>query len=104
MIRHIVLIKFKPEVTDERAVALFSQLSVIQKKLSGVVSITAGKSQSPENIERGYMHGFVIDFSDWAALDAYQQHPDHKAFGAELVAHAVGGIEGILVFDLAVHL
>jgi Stress responsive A/B Barrel Domain len=48
------------------------------------------------------MHGFVADFSDWAALAAYQAHPDHKRVGAALVANAVGGLDGILVFDLPV--
>jgi hypothetical protein len=48
------------------------------------------------------MHGFVADFADWAALETYQQHPDHKRVGAALVASAQGGIEGILVFDLPV--
>ena len=47
------------------------------------------------------MHGFVADFADWPALAAYQQDEEHKAFGAGLVAHAEGGIDGILVFDLA---
>jgi hypothetical protein len=47
------------------------------------------------------MHGFVADFSDWKALSAYQEDADHKRFGAGLVAHAEGGIDGILVFDLA---
>ena len=35
-----------------------------------------------------------------AALAAYQDHPDHKALGARLVANAKGGLDGILVFDL----
>ena len=65
-------------------------------------SITAGRSESPEQIERGYMHGFVVDFDDWAALAAYQSHPDHKAVGARIVANAVGGLDGVLVFDLPV--
>ena len=48
------------------------------------------------------MDGFVVDFADWAAVQAYQNHPDHKAVGAEPVAAAEGGMDGILVFDLPV--
>ena len=48
------------------------------------------------------MHGFTIDFADWAALAIYAADPDHQAFGGQLVAHAQGGIDGILVFDLRV--
>ena len=60
----------------------------------------AGRSESPEKIERGYLHGFTLDFASWEALATYAEDPDHKAFGAQLVAHAEGGIDGILVFDL----
>ena len=100
MIRHIVLIRFRPDVTDEAIASLWEELRAIDGKVPGLLSIAAGRSESPEKIERGYMHGFTVDFADWAALEAYQVHPDHRALGARLVAHADGGLEGILVFDL----
>lgn len=102
MIRHIVLIRFKPDVPEPKIAALFAELRQIEGKVAGLLAITAGKSESPEQIERGYMHGFVVDFADWAALQTYQDHPDHKRLGAGLVAAAQGGIDGILVFDLHV--
>lgn len=102
MIRHIVLIRFKPDMCETRIAALFEALHRIRDVLDGVIAITSGASESPEKIERGYMHGFVIDFRDWQALAAYQAHPDHKHVGAQLVANAVGGLDGILVFDLQV--
>ena len=103
MIRHIVLIRFRTDVTEAQIAAMFAELEEIRSKISGVLAITSGRSESPEKIERGYMHGFVVDFDGWAALEAYQTHPDHKALGAKLVAHAQGGLDGILVFDLPVN-
>jgi Stress responsive A/B Barrel Domain len=102
MIRHIVLIRFRPEVREEDIAAIFADLHKIKDVLPGLLSITSGRSESPEKIERGFAHGFVADFTDWAALAVYQDHPDHKRVGAALVANAVGGIDGILVFDLPV--
>ena len=102
MIRHIVLIHFRREVCEEAIAAIFADLSQIKKKLPGMLSMTSGRSESPEQIERGYMHGFVVDFADWASLAAYQKHADHKRIGGKLVALAEGGIDGILVFDLPV--
>jgi hypothetical protein len=102
MIRHIVLIRFRSDMTEAAIAAIFADLHKIKAVLPGVLAITAGRSESPEAIERGYMHGFVCDFADWAVLAAYQAHPDHKKIGAALVAGAVGGIDGILVFDLPV--
>jgi hypothetical protein len=101
MIRHIVLVKFRPEVTEAAIAAIFADLAAIKAALPGVLDIHSGRSESPEQIERGYMHGFTVDFTDWAALAAYQDHPDHRRVGAALVAAAQGGIDGILVFDLA---
>jgi len=103
MIRHIVLIRFKPEISDAEIAAIFDELYAIKDKLPGVLSITSGKSESPEQMERGYMHGFVVDFVDWDALQAYQDHPDHKILGGKLVANAVAGIDDIFVFDLPVN-
>ncbi|WP_269583282.1 Dabb family protein [Roseibium sp. Sym1] len=102
MIRHIVLIRFRPDVSEDTISGLFSELREIEKKVSGIRDITSGRSESPEKIERGYMHGFVVDFDDWDALERYQTHPDHKALGSKLVANAIGGIDGILVLDIPV--
>ncbi len=103
MIRHIVLIRFRTDVTEAQISAMFAELEDIRTKISGVLGITSGRSESPEKIERGYMHGFIVDFEGWDALEAYQTHPDHKALGGKLVAHAEGGLDGILVFDLPVN-
>jgi Stress responsive A/B Barrel Domain len=102
MIRHIVLIRFQPAVSEAQIGGLFAQLHQITGKVPGLLAITSGKSESPEQMERGYMHGFVVDFSDWDALQAYQDHPDHQRLGAGLVAAAVGGKDGILCFDLPI--
>ncbi len=102
MIRHIVLTKFKPGTPEERIAEIYEGLSALTKTLPGAQTFTGGRSESPENIERGYMHGFVIDFDDWAALKTYADNPEHKALGAALVENAVGGIDGILVVDLDV--
>ena len=102
MIRHIVLVKFNPSLAEAEIADIWRELHEIEGKVPGLLGITAGRSESPEKIERGYLHGFVAEFADWAALQAYQDHPDHKTLGARLVANAVGGLDGILVFDLEV--
>ncbi|MFM7654093.1 MAG: Dabb family protein [Paracoccaceae bacterium] len=98
MIRHIVLLKARPEVTEAQIAAIFADLNSLE--LPGILAIHSGRSESPEKIERGYLHGFTVDFADWEALAAYQAHPDHQRVGRALVAAAQGGLDGILVFDL----
>ena len=102
MIRHIVLIRFRDNVSDAVIDTIFADLHRIREVLPGIISITSGRSESPEQIERGYLHGFVADFTDWDALAAYQAHPDHRRVGDALISNAVGGLDGILVFDLPV--
>ena len=101
MIRHIVLIRFRPDLGEDQIADIWAQLHKIEGKVPGLLSIAAGRSESPEKIERGYLHGFVAEFTDWQALAAYQEHPEHKRLGARLIENAVGGLDGILVFDLA---
>lgn len=102
MIRHIVLTKFTPETPEAKIVEIYAGLSALADKLPGAQNFTGGRSESPEQIERGYMHGFVIDFDSWDALKSYADNPEHQALGGQLVAHAIGGIDGILVLDLDV--
>lgn len=100
MIRHIVLIKFNPELKEAEIKDIWQELHKLKGKVQGLISISSGKSMSPEKIERGYLHGFTIDFENRAALEAYQNHPDHKKLSERLIANATNGLEGILVFDL----
>jgi hypothetical protein len=102
MIRHIVLTSFKPDVSEETIKGIYDGLAAVVGKLPGAANFTGGRSQSHEQIERGYMHGFVIDFDSWDALETYTDNEEHKVLGGQLVANAVGGIDGILVLDLDV--
>ena len=100
MIRHIVLIRFQPQVSEAQIAAMFAAIPRLAAKLPGVLTFAFGRSASPEKIERGYLHGFTLDFASWEDLAVYAADPDHMAFGGQLVAHAEP--DGILVFDLAV--
>ena len=102
MIRHIVLTKFKPGTPEDKIAGIYAQLSELTERLPGAQNFTGGRSESPEQIERGYMHGFVIDFDSWDALQTYADNDEHQALGGQLVENAVDGINGILVLDLDV--
>jgi len=99
MIRHIVLIRFRSDVETAQIEAAFNQVIALREKIAGIVAITAGENVSPESLEKGFRHGFVVDFTDAAARDAYLPHPDHKVVGGKLVELAENGLDGILVFD-----
>ncbi|MCW1933032.1 Dabb family protein [Pararhodobacter zhoushanensis] len=101
MIRHSVLTKFKPETDEDLIAALYAQLSALVDRLPGAHGFVGGRSESPEALEKGFMHGFFIDFDSWADLKLYAEHPGHLAIAARLIDSAIGGVDGVLVFDLA---
>jgi hypothetical protein len=98
-VRHVVLVRFK---TQANVTEIFSALKMLQDKIPGILSISAGKDNSPEGLQRGNTYGFTVDFVDTAARDAYLPHPEHQRVGAMIVAAAEGGVDGITVVDWSV--
>lgn len=88
MIRHIVMFKLKDA---EGRTAYENALLAKEKadKLPGLVpSVRAFTSvvNLPEADNTNYNFALIADFDDMKGLDEYQVHPDHKAFGAFIVA------------------
>ena len=53
-----------------------------------------------EDLDHGFADGFIAVFDGPQSLAGYQTHPAHQALGAKLVQAALGGLQGLLVFDL----
>jgi len=102
MIRHCVFIKFKASVGEAEKTSIYEALVALRIRIAGFVAISYGPNVSPEGLGKGFGDGFTIDFVDEAARDAYLEDADHKVVGGRIVAAAEGGVEGIIVFDLAV--
>jgi hypothetical protein len=46
-----------------------------------------GLNMSPEHLDQGFTHCFVLTFSSEKDLASYQLHPAHKAFQEVLKPH-----------------
>src|SRR6266513_3170008 len=75
-IYHLVLVKFAPSKAHRMA-DLTVALENLRKLLPGFLSCTGGPYSSPEGLNQGYTHGFVMTFPDAATRDRYLTHPDH---------------------------
>ena len=99
MIRHVVLCRFRKDVSDAAVQQIFAALKSLQQQIDGIIAITAGRDSSPEGLQKGSTHGFTVDFVDAAARDRYLPHPAHQKVGAMIVAATEGGVAGITVVD-----
>lgn len=100
MIRHCVLLRFAADVSASEKTAIYGQLAALQHSVAGFERIACGPNSSTEQLSQGFDDGFVIEFADASARDAYLSHPDHQRAGEALVAMLDGGPAGLVVFDL----
>jgi len=100
MIRHCVFVNYQPSFGRAERDAIYADLAGLQTKVEGMLGFDAGRNVNPEGLGHGFDEGFLIDFRDAAARDAYLVHPEHQAIGARIASTAEGGVEGIFVFDL----
>jgi len=101
MIRHCVFVRFEGRVTATEREAIYDELRALEQQVDGLLAAHFGSNVSPEGLAQGFNDGFVIDFRDAAARDAYLVHPKHQVAGGKLVSMLEGGVGGLVVFDLA---
>ncbi len=90
MIEHIVLFRFKDEITDSTKQTIVQELLKLKDKVPSILSITAGKNFTDRS--KGFEYGLVVRFEDRQGLDAYQVHPDHQKVIHELIRPALADI------------
>ncbi|MCH8295069.1 Dabb family protein [Candidatus Poribacteria bacterium] len=96
MIEHIVLLKLKPDTTEQQVRTLTNALLKMADEIPGIEDISAGMNNSPEEKNNGFTYGFIVRFSDVAARDAYLPHPVHRQAAGEYLRPIV---DDVLVFD-----
>lgn len=94
-LRHVVLFKFKSEVTKEQVKEVEDAFAALPKKIKQIKGYEAGTDVSVEGKSEGFTHGFVVTFADEKGREIYLPHPAHKEF----VTLVGPRIEKVLVFD-----
>jgi quinol monooxygenase YgiN len=94
-VQHMVLVRFKPETSDEMIRDLFAQLAALRERIPGILHYSGGPYSSPEGLNQGYTHGFLMTFRDAAARDAYLPHPEHERVKEAILPW----VEGVVAFD-----
>ncbi|CCH51523.1 Stress responsive alpha-beta barrel domain protein [Fibrisoma limi BUZ 3] len=81
VLQHIVLFKFKPETTPEKVNEIVAAFEALPSKIKEIKSFQWGTNNSPENLNKGLTHAFILTFDNEKDRDAYLPHPAHKEFG-----------------------
>lgn len=94
-LRHVVLFKFKDDVTNEQVQEVVDAFSALPKKIDVIVDFECGTDVSVEGKAQGFTHGFVVTFKDEAGRAIYLPHAAHQEF-VKLVGPR---LDKVLVFD-----
>ncbi|QCX00799.1 Dabb family protein [Aggregatimonas sangjinii] len=95
VLRHVVLFKFKEATLPEKIAEIEAAFADLPNKIPEIYSFEWGLNNSPEGLNKGLTHCFLLTFKSEADRDTYLPHPDHKAFGALLTPH----LEDVTVVD-----
>lgn len=95
VLRHIVMYKFKDEISKPQVQEVIDAFAGLPKKIDGIVAFEHGPNVSPEGKSEGLTYCFVVSFKDEAARDAYLKHPAHDDY----VKVVKDRREKVVVFD-----
>lgn len=95
VLRHVVLFKFKEGTAPEKVQEIVDAFSALPSKIPEIAGYEWGLNNSPEGLNKGLTHGFLLTFKSEADRATYLPHPDHKAFGELLIPH----LEDVTVVD-----
>jgi hypothetical protein len=98
LIKHIVLTKFKPEITAQQIEDTIGQCRALKELIPGITDFISGPYASPEGANQGFTHAFIVTFVDAASRDKYLPHPEHERVRDLLLSR----IESAIAFDFEI--
>jgi len=98
--RHVVFFKFHDRTSQEQMDTIIAAFSALCAQLPFVKGFEWGRNSSPENLNEGYTHCFIVTFGSAKDRDAYLPHPAHQAFCR---THLDPNLEKVCVVDFIVN-
>ncbi len=78
--RHVVLFKFNDGTPAETVTAIEDAFRAFCADLAFVKDFEWGRNSSPEGLDDGFTHCFIVTFAGPEGRDRYLPHPAHRAF------------------------
>ncbi len=86
-LRHVVLFSFKEASSEKDIENIIKAFEALPSKIKQIKGFEWGLNNSPENLNQGLTHAFILTFSSEKDRDDYLVHPDHEAFGKVVGPH-----------------
>jgi hypothetical protein len=99
MLRHVVLFKFKDGTSPDKIAEIEKAFAALPSKIDTIRGFEWGTNNSPEGLDQGLTHAFLVTFADTKGRDVYLPHPAHKQFVDLLKPH----LEKAVVVDYFAH-
>lgn len=90
MLTHIVVWKYKPEITEDQRTEHRRLLKNLMSFIPEIINLNVGADVL--DLPRSYDTGLVATFADRRSLDVYTENAEHQkvaAFGKEIAQHVV---------------
>jgi hypothetical protein len=87
VLRHVVMFKFKDTSSAADVKKVEDAFRALSTKLPIIKNFEWGTNNSPESLNQGLTHCFLVTFSSEKDRGTYLVHPDHKAFVEVLMPH-----------------
>jgi hypothetical protein len=87
ILRHVVLFKFKDTSSADEIKKVENAFRALPGKLKLIKDFEWGMNTSPENLNQGLTHCFLVTFANDKDRDTYLAHPEHQAFVEVLKPH-----------------
>lgn len=79
-LRHVVLFGWKPNANKDSIQMAIKAFGELPQKIKSIKKYEWGENNSPELLNQGQTHCFLLTFSSEKDRDAYLVHPVHQAF------------------------
>ena len=80
LLRHVVMFKFQDKATSQQIKEVENAFHALSGKIKLIKDFEWGVNNSPEKLNQGLTHCFLVTFTTEKDRDAYLIHPAHKAF------------------------
>ena len=77
VLRHAVFFSFQEASTEEDLKGVVEAFAALPGKIDSIIDFQWGVNNSPENLNDGFTHGFLLTFKDLAGRAKYLPHPAH---------------------------